>query len=184
GQHWSGPTLGGLIQNGDSATLTNLSLSGNLDITGNLNVSGASNLDTLTVSGNTTLATLTVTGNSTFNGSLSVNGHILSANTSGSTTITPGVAACTSPTVTLNGNDTSGTITVTTGSGCTNTGTLATVTFAHGYGGVPNIILTPAESTAAELEYYHTSTPTNITINTNTIPANSTTYKYNYFIIQ
>ena len=185
GQHWSGPTMSGLIQNGDSATLTNLSLTGNLDITGNLNVSGATNLDTLTVTNSITTQTLVVNGSASFNGSLSVNGHILSANTSGTTTATPGPAACTAPTVTLSGNDTSGTITITTGSGCTNTGTLATVTFAHGYGGVPRVLLTQAETNAAKLRFYNgSSTSSTFTIDTNTIPTSSTTYKYSYFIIQ
>lgn len=118
-------------------------------------------------------------------GTLTVNGHVISGNASGTTTIAAGAAACTSPTISVNGNDTAGTITVTTGTGCGATGTLGTVTFAGAYGSAPRVIMSPAESNAATLQYYNATTnTTTFTLDTNTAPTDATTYKYNYWVAQ
>jgi hypothetical protein len=121
--------------------------------------------------------------------SITVNGHITTGNSSGSTTVTAGAAAnCTgsSPTVTIAGNDTSGTVTITTDStGPCSAGILATVTFANAYGSVPRIVLTPAGVNASTLQYYNGTTGTaSFTIDTNTVPAAATIYKYTYWTAQ
>ncbi len=122
--------------------------------------------------------------NATFNGTLTVNGHVITGNTSGSTTVAAGTAACTTPTVNISGNDTSGTITVTTGTGCSGTGVLATVTFANAYGSAPKVILTPADANGSNLKYYRGSSTTTFTLNTNTTPTDATTYNYDYHVEQ
>ncbi|HSX44532.1 MAG TPA: hypothetical protein VLF39_00255 [Candidatus Saccharimonadales bacterium] len=178
-QYYPGPSEGDLIQNGGDANLANLAL------TGDLNVSGQTKLASLSVTGATTLAQLTVSGSATFNGTLSINGHIISSNVSGTTTAVLGAAACASPTITLNGNDTSGTITIVTGTGCSISGVLATVDFANAFGASPRVVLSPAETNAAKLQYFNGSaTSSSFTIDTNTVPTGSTTYKYNYFVVQ
>lgn len=87
-------------------------------------------------------------------GVLTVNGHIVTGNTSGSTTIAAGAGACTTPTVSVAGNDTAGTITVTTGTGCTGPGVLGTVTFASGYASAPRVVVGADNANAAGLAAY------------------------------
>lgn len=129
--------------------------------------------------------TLTINSGSIFNGSITVNKHIISGNSSGTTTVAAGAAACTTPTVSLAGNDTAGQATITTGSGCASSGALATITFANSYGAAPRIILTPANANGTTLQYFSgASTTTTFTVNTNTIPVNATTYLYNYYVLQ
>jgi hypothetical protein len=132
-------------------------------------------------SGSLTVASATVNGN------LTVNGHII---TGGSTpSITAGAAACTSPAVSVSGNDTSGLITVTTGTGCTTGGTLATLTFAAAFGVAPKVTLSPAEVNAAlSMAYVNSATITTgafeLATPTSVNPINTTTYKWYYHATQ
>jgi hypothetical protein len=117
---------------------------------------------------------------------LTIGGHII---TSG---ITPGVSAgaaanCSGTgSTSVTGNDTSGTITVTSGSGpCAASGLLATITFSTAYSSAPQIMLSPVNSNASTLQYYSgLSSANNFTVDTNTIPSAITTYKYNYWVVQ
>ncbi len=118
---------------------------------------------------------------------LTLNGHIITAGTA--PTIAAGAAACTTPTVSVVGNDTTGVITVTTGTGCAAGGELGTVTFNSAYGAAPRITLTPATDTAAALPTYIDDATISITtfkLNTPaaTVPVDSTTYKWYYHVIQ
>jgi len=136
--------------------------------------------------GSTIAGTVTVQSAATFNKAITLGGHVISANTTGATTITAGAASCTSPTVmTVTGNDTAGLISVTTGTGCAATGVLGTVTFANAYGSAPRIMFTPTNANATGLNYYNGATSTTtFTLDTNTIPVDATSYTYNYFVIQ
>lgn len=117
--------------------------------------------------------------------SLAVSGHII---TGGSVpAIAAGTAACTSPTVSISGNDTSGIVTITTGSGCASDGKLATITFANQFGAAPHIILTPGSAASAGLNAYvddSTISATAFDIGTASVPANATAYKWNYIVVQ
>jgi hypothetical protein len=126
------------------------------------------------------IKTLTVTSN------LTVGGHII---TGGNTpTVAAGAAgACGSTaTTSITGDDTTGTITVTTGTGsCSSNGIMTTVSFATPYGDPPNVTLTPANAGASTLEYFNNSSTDNaFTVNTNTNPAASTIYKWHYIVAQ
>jgi hypothetical protein len=135
-------------------------------------------------SGTSLLAVNTATMTLTVSGTLALSGHLVTGNTSGITTITAGPAACSAPTVSLTGNDTAGTITVTSGTGCTAPGTLATLTFAAAYGTAPHITLTPGNAMAAGLQYYRGVSTTTFSINTAITPTGSTTYVYDYQVMQ
>lgn len=140
---------------------------------------GASVLTADTSSMTVTVQKLVITAD------LTVNGHLISG---GSTPgIAAGPAACTSPTVSVSGNDTAGTITVTTGTGCGATGKLATITFAGAFGSTPRVNLTPAGATAVALAAY----VDNATVSTSTFDldstasaSNTTTYIWNYLVVQ
>lgn len=146
---------------------------GQLTINGGITVTGAAQFN----------GTLTVTGAATFNGTLTVNHHVITGNASGSTTIAAGAGAGTGPTVSITGNDTSGTITVTTGTSPA-AGVLATVTFASAYGSAPGVILEPTGGNGATLQHYTTTTTTTFSLNSNNVPAASTAYTYRYMVMQ
>ncbi len=137
--------------------------------------------------GSAIAGTLTVKSAATFNKTLTVGGHIISTNTSGSTTIAAGAATSCgggSPSASISGTDTAGVITITTGTTCS-AGVLGTVTFAGAYGAAPIVTLTPANNNATGLQYYtNSSNTTTFTLDTNNAAADSTTYKYNYQVIQ
>lgn len=122
--------------------------------------------------------------NATINGTLTVNGHIITANASGTTTIAAGAAACTTPTVSVAGNDTAGTITITTGTGCAAAGIMGTVTFSSAYATSPRISLTPGNANASGLQYYRGVSANTFTLETSITPANTTTYIYDYQVLQ
>jgi len=116
---------------------------------------------------------------------LTVTTHII---TSGSApNIAAGSAACTTPTVGVNGNDISGIITITTGTGCAANGALATLTFANTFGAAPRVIITPGSATSQALGAYiddSTVSTTAFTLSTNSTTADTTTYRWNYMIMQ
>lgn len=123
--------------------------------------------------------------NASIAGTLTVNGHLITGNTTGTTTIVAGAASCTTPTVSISGNDTAGTITVTTGTGCAATGVLATITFAGAYGAAPRVVISADNAAASGLNTYTGSrTTTTFTLDTGTVPTNTTTYTFNYFVAQ
>jgi hypothetical protein len=114
--------------------------------------------------------------------SLTVNGHII---TGGSTpNPTAAVAAGSGATVGVVGNDDAGTITITTGTAAT-AGTLADIGFAASYSGIPHVVLTPVGGISAGLQYNVVSQTTNgFSVGSNNAPADSTTYTYNYQVLQ
>jgi len=127
-----------------------------------------------------TVMSLTVSVN------LTLAGHVIT-NGSAPTFASGAAADCSGTgTVSVSGDDTSGTVTVTTGTGpCSSGGTLATITFNSAYGSAPRVVLTPAEANGSTLQYYSgSSTTTDFTIDTNNAPAASTTYKYTYWVVQ
>jgi hypothetical protein len=128
--------------------------------------------------------TILVSGPMTVSGSITVDGHIV---TGGATpSIAAGAAACTSPTVSLSGDDTTGLITVTTGTGCTSAGILATLTFANTFGAAPHVTLTPATAPAVAQGYVDAATlsGTSFNLDAATAPLSSTTYKWEYQVMQ
>ena len=129
-------------------------------------------------------ATVTVSS-LTVSGTLTVNGHLI---TGGSTpTITAGTAACTTPTVSVSGNDTAGLITITTGTGCAASGKMATVNFASAFASAPRVVLTAAESNAARKSYYvdsATITTAGFDIDVTVSNTDTTTYKWYYHTFQ
>ena len=137
------------------------------------------------------LASISATGDLTVvsavvSGNLTVRGHIVTDGTI--PTIVAGVAACTTPTVTIIGNDTSGTVTVASGTGCVAAnilGTIGTITFNTAFATAPRIVLTPSSADAANLKFYNgNATTTTFTIDTATVLTDATSYKFNYWAVQ
>ena len=131
--------------NGD-ATITTLNLRKDLQVAGAARVQGQLTVNQLTTVNNN----MNVAGNLAVGGSLSVRnfqvstltvaGHLLSSGSQPSISSGGGVGS--NGTVSLSGNDTSGTVAVNTGVGAGN-GLLATVTFVTKYESTPHVIVTP-----------------------------------------
>lgn len=176
----------------------------NLDVGGVLTVSGASNLQgpasiggELTVGGSTAIGgNLSVTGSITAAslavGSISISninvssditfeGHLIPSGASPSSR--PSVAAS-GGSVTVSGNDTAGTITITVGSGSVLAGEMAIITFNKAFARTPKVQLTPINSAASGIRYFATRSATFFTIETSTAPSNGTSYVFDYLVTQ
>ena len=95
-------------------------------------------------------------------------------------TVAAGVGAGTGPTVSVVGDDTAGTVTVTTGTG-PSAGVLAVVTFATPWSSTPpSVVLLPKTAGAAALQAYAATTPTALTISVGAVPTASTTCSFDY----
>lgn len=102
--------------------------------------------------------------------------------------IAAGAGAGTGPTISVVGTDTAGEITITTGTLPTLNAAVVTVTFASSYASSPYVVLWPAEANASAVGFlpYVTATTTTFVVS-NAISlgfAGTTTYKYNYHVIQ
>ena len=202
--YYPGPNASSTIQDGGDASLANLSVNGNttlanLSVIGNtdlssLNVSGSATITSLTVSGDTNIeGKLVVAGDVTVGGSLTVtgltnvadlvvNGHIITAG--GQPTPQAQPAAGTQATVTIDGTDSIGTITITTGSNPA-PGSIADILFSKAYGATPHVVLSPSNSPASALRFFKgTTTANDFMLNVTSTPAPHTTYQYDYFIAQ
>lgn len=132
----------------------------------------------------TSAATVTVTS-LIASTTLTVNGHIVTGGTAPGAIA--GAAACDTPAINVSGTDTTGTVSVTTGTGCSVNGTLATINFAAAFGATPRITLTPGNANAAGLNAYtdnSATTTAHFVIATTSTPNSATVYQWNYLAVQ
>jgi len=139
---------------------------------------------------------IAVTGNSTINGALStssittssllLNGDLTLTHhiTAGGPVpgVTKGTAVGSGGTVSLSGSDSSGSLTVNTGSG-TGAGCFATITFAARFSGIPHISVTPIGSGAAGLQYYVNRSTTDFSVCTANPAPTGQTFGFDYVIL-
>ena len=134
--------------------------------------------ESLTVNGAAQIATLTVTGQAQFQGNIVINGHIVTGGGAPAYNLT-GAAA-----VTVDGNDTAGTVTITTGASG-GTGSLASFIFANGYGKSPRIILSGQDDASLGARIYPTGkSSAGFELATAQALAPNTTYTFDYFIVE
>ncbi|MCW2763240.1 MAG: hypothetical protein JWR85_3441, partial [Marmoricola sp.] len=190
------------IQNGSSAELSGLTVSGNATVA-SLNVSGPATLASLTVSGSVTIernltvkdsievaANLTVKGYTKLQ-DLEIGGHLVTAGD------TPAIhllgAAGTNATVSIEGNDTSGTVTIVTGPAVANdrtyqqpsAGDVVNVRFVREYGAKPRIMLMGSDVLSVKLEVYPGATDKqSFSIGLGKSPEAGRTYVFEYFVVQ
>lgn len=165
---------------GPVATGSNLSVGGGLSVARNASIGGS-----LSVSGSITAGSLNVGSinltNLSLAGNITVGGHIISTGTQ--PTVRASVAAG-NGSASIAGNDTSGVVTINTGNGEVLAGELAVINFRTTYGLAPRILLTPVNPESAQLSYYVTEAAQLFTIDTATVPAKNTQYKFNYLVVQ
>ncbi len=158
------------------------------EFAGNLHVNGDAQFDgDLAVTGNTTLAKLTVIGDTEVQ-KLTVNGKIITAGAA-PTAVLGAEATGQGATVTVAGNDTAGSITY--ASGTQNlplnplaTGEQANVSFVTPFAVAPRIALTAKDAGSAAVRYYVETTTTGFKVHFLDIPSASTTYTFDYIVIQ
>jgi hypothetical protein len=185
--YYAGPSSDSYVQNGGNATLTGLTVGGSTDFN-NLNVSGVATMQDLSVTSLEDSGNLTIGGNLTVTGltsvtNLEISGHIITSG--GEPAATVQSAAGSGATVSISGDDTTGTITITTGSSGLTAGELAQINFSNSYTSAPHVILSPSNAAASSLEYYKgTTTTSGFMFDANQAPSANTTYQYDYFIAQ
>ncbi|MFI5270811.1 MAG: hypothetical protein ACHQT9_02080, partial [Candidatus Saccharimonadales bacterium] len=186
--YYAGPDQSSIVQNGGNAILSGLTVGG-MALFSDLNTSGTATFNnlvvttatvqTLNVTGTATLANLVVSGDAQVNGNITLSGHII---TNGAQpTATTQAAAGTQATVTINGTDTTGTITITTGSNPT-PGALADIVFSKAYGAVPHVVISASNNNAANSVYTAVGqSPDKFVVEVLDALAPNTTYQYDYF---
>jgi hypothetical protein len=124
------------------------------------------------------------------NGNITVNGHYISGGSTPSAALgaaaggSTGGGGGTGGSVSISGNDTFGTITVTTGTN-PGSGVLSTITFGAAYGANPHVVLSPSNGVASNSQFYKgTVGTTSVQLDVNSIPFPSTVYMFDYFIGQ
>lgn len=158
---------GGLNVAGDTT------LQGQLTVQKNLTVGGTATFGSLSVS-SLTITTLALRGD------LNLNQHI---NTTGGTpSRSNGTALGSGGTVSVSGSDTAGTVQINTG-GSPPAGCFVTINFANKFNATPHVVISASNSSAASLEYYTNRSATSFSVCTNNAPSASTSYIYDYIVI-
>jgi hypothetical protein len=144
------------------------------------------NIPMLTASNSKDTGALVIEGGVGADGNIALGGHFISNAASVPTVgLHASHTAGTGASVTAsNQTDVAGKISLTTGTG-SGAGNLATVTFASAYQVAPVVILTATDANAAAMRIYVTGvTTTNFTLAVANVPSDSTTYSWNYQVIE
>jgi cytoskeletal protein CcmA (bactofilin family) len=176
-------TLDKLNVNGD-ATATNLNLRKDLTVAGSSLLQGAVTVSQLlTVNSN-----MNILGNLSVGGVLSmgafqtntltIGGHITTRGTAPS--VSPGSALGSNGTVSISGNDVSGTVAVNIGAGG-GSGIVAYVSFVNQYGNIPHVVVTAVGRGAGSVYVNRSSTGFSIGVNGSLDPGG---YAFDYIVMQ
>ena len=135
-------------------------INNNLNIAGNLAIGGTLSVRNFQIS------------------NLTVAGHLISSGSKPGVSV--GGGAGSNGTVSLDGNDTSGTVAVNTGVSAGN-GLLATITFAERFASTPRVVLTPVGRSVPGLYINRTSTGFTISADGSLAPGG---YAFDYVVVQ
>lgn len=189
--------IAGTLQVGSNLAIAGLRVTGNstfddvqvtksLALTGNGSIQGQLSVQqSLQVSGSGTFLgavsapSLTV-GSLQLNGDLNLTHHL----TAGGSTPgrSNGSALGSGGTASVGGSDTSGSITINTGSS-PSAGCYITVNFATRFNSTPHVVITPIGSAAAGLGYYVNRTTSSFSVCATNTPTGSTTYVFDYIAL-
>lgn len=159
----------------DSLTVSrSLTVNGNAALASNLTVNGQISAASLSV-GSLTISSINLSNNLVFAGHLVPNGTAPAARIS---------VAAGGGSVSISGNDTAGTVSITVGSGGLLAGEMAIISFKAAFNTTPKVQLTPINDAASGLRYYATRSASFFTVNTSTAPTAGMTYVFDYFVTQ
>jgi len=189
--------VAGTIKVGGALSLPGITVSGNssfesVSIASSLAIAGDTN-----ISGNLVVQkSLTVSGGASFGGAISAsqlnidrltlnqdvlfNRHIRTGG--GVPGVSTGGAAGGGGTSSISGSDTAGTVTINVG-GSPSSGTLASINFVNGFESEPHVVITPVGSAAGNLSWFISRTSSGFTINSNNAPAGSTSFSFDYVVL-
>jgi cytoskeletal protein CcmA (bactofilin family) len=185
-------TVGGTLSLND-IDVTGVSSLAQLNVTKNLAVSGDSALQGALTLGKS----LQVNGTGTFNGAISapeittpvlnINGnltltHHITAGGASPSHVSGSAALGSGGSASVGGSDTSGTVSVNTGSGPAS-GCFITVNFTQPFDSTPHVIVTPVGSAAGGLAYYVTRNTTSFSICDAAAPPAGSSFAFDYFIV-
>ncbi len=179
-------TLPGITVSG-SSTFDDVEVGNNLSILGNASVQGTLSVQNgLTVNGDGTFTGLVSAGRISADeleilGDLVVTRHIDSGGASPS--ISGGAALGSGGTASVSGTDTAGTVTLNTGGG-PSTGIMATITFNRSFTGTPHVVISAIDANGAVLDVYVTRTSSTFVVRAASAPSASTTYTFDYIVIE
>jgi hypothetical protein len=148
---------------------------GTVTIQHDLNVGGAASFNDLTA-GQITISKLTFSGN----GQLVVPNHISFSGASPARIIQPNVLGA-GGSASINGSDTSGTITINSGNNPT-TGCFIALTFNKAFATTPHVLISPVNSAAGSLDWYATRSTTGFSVCTNNAAAANQNFAFDYFV--
>jgi cytoskeletal protein CcmA (bactofilin family) len=179
------PTDENILQGSDMTLTGNAIINGNLTVGGDVNISGATTLTELTVTGS-----VQIQGDLQVVGSLSVHnivvgGHIITAGTAPQVYVGLG-AGMDAEVLAVEGNDTSGTITILAGTNTT-ADELARLEFSQSFASKPRVTLTPANREATQIGLYYeaaSATQNDFRIMSGNAPEPGKTYVLTYFIVE
>ncbi len=187
--------VAGTVQIGNTLALVGLTVSGQSSF-GQLQAKSLNVAGNTAVQGQLTATSLSVAGGGSFNGA--VTAPVLVANSlqlNGDLGIThhidtgggvPGSSRGGSlgggGTAAVSGSDTAGSISLHTGTNPT-AGCLATIYFANSFGNTPHVVISPVGFGAAGLKYYVERSTTNFSVCTASTPTASSSFEYDYIVM-
>lgn len=155
---------GGLNVGGDTV------LQGNLTVQKNLSVGGTASFGSLAVSQLTVSSLL-------LKNDLTVSRHIQTSG--GNPGRTNGSALGGGGTASVSGSDSAGTVNINTGSGPP-AGCFVTINFSQKFSSTPHVVISPANSSAASLQYYVNRSTTSFSICTANAPGGGSNYVFDF----
>lgn len=153
---------------GDTALQGSVTIAKSLQVTGSATFGGQISAPQVT------------TSNLQLNGDLVLTHHIVTGGPSPS--LARGTALGTGGTASVNGSDTSGAVTINVGSSPP-AGCFATITFAAKFNSTPHILLTPVGSDGGSIDYYVNRSATSFSICTATPAPASSSFGFDYFVV-
>jgi cytoskeletal protein CcmA (bactofilin family) len=157
------------------AVAGNAAIQGQLTVQQNLSVNGSG-----TFNGAVTTPVLTA-GKLQLSGDLVLTRHLIAGGSIPGRVNGSGLGS--GGTSSISGSDTSGSISVNTGSGAS-AGCMVTVNFSQPFTATPHVSLTPVGSGAAGIDYYVNRTTSNFSVCSINSPPSNQTFGFDYFITQ
>jgi cytoskeletal protein CcmA (bactofilin family) len=149
---------------------------GTVTVQHDLNVGGATSFSGPVTAGQLTVTRLIMSGNA----QLSVPNHIAFPGVSPGRSVNGGILGA-GGTASVNGSDTTGTVSVNTGNG-PSSGCFATLTFAKPFTSTPHVIISPVGAGAGQTQYYVNRSTTSFSLcSANVMPGNQA-FAFDYFI--
>ena len=171
----SGSSTFGQVQiNKNIAVLGDSTLQGSLTVQKSLSVNGGGTFN------GPVSATQITTNALQMNGDLVLNHHITAGGPTPSRS--NGNALGSGGTSSVSGSDTSGAISINTGSG-PSAGCFITVNFTSKFNATPHVLLTPVGSSAGGLSYYVNRTTTNFSVCAASTPPANANFGFDYFVL-